>query len=125
MTKPTRARLIGLTSIVFAVLAANALDVRSAVVAVLASAALAAAFQGAAARVSDVPAGRSSAVAAISAALAAFVLVRFPSPWVDLGPFGAGPLTAIAIVVLPAAQIAALVSVSRGAWRTPPSSRQP
>ena len=38
------------------------------------------------------------------------------SPWLDLGPFGAGPITAIAVIVLPIAQLCAVFAVKR--WAT-------
>jgi hypothetical protein len=57
---------------------------------------------------------RAVAVAAICASTTAFLLLRFPSPWVDLGPFGAGPWTALALVVFPITQ--ALATFTVYAW---------
>lgn len=51
---------------------------------------------------------RTAAAAGIACATVAFVLLRFPAPWIDLGPFGAGPATAVAVLLLPATQIAGI-----------------
>lgn len=127
MTKTMRGRLVAVASILVALLVANAFgdtfrlvstgDVRSGALAVVIVAALAATFGAADARMREVGIRRGAAIGALVAALVAFLLLRLPSPWIDLGPFGAGPLTAIAVVLLPLAQIAAVLAVTRWADR--------
>lgn len=73
---------------------------------VASSAALAAMF---AAVASDERARRRhAAAAAVFGAAISYVLLRGPSPWTDLGPFGAGPLTALAVGHLPAVVVTAM-----------------
>lgn len=127
MTKTTRERLAAAVSILLALLVANVLgdtfrlvstgDLRSGVLAVSVVAALAAAFGAALGRLRGVHAGRAAAIGALVASLIAFLLLRFPSPWIDMGPFGAGPLTAIAVFLLPLAQLGAVLAVMRWADR--------
>ena len=126
MTPKMREGLLAAAAITAALLVATLLgdtfrlaglgDLRAGAAAIAAAAALAAVFGAIVARVRDdreTSAGRASVAAALVAALVAFLLLRFPSPWVDLGPFGAGPFTAMALVVLPLAQLAAVLSVTR------------
>lgn len=121
-----RAALVAFVSVIVALLVANALgdsfrllgsgDLRSTALAIVVVGVVGAAYGAAHGRLLDVALGRSAAIAALSAALVAFVLVRLPSPWLDLGPFGAGPITAIAVLVLPIAQLCAVFAVKR--WAT-------
>lgn len=73
--------------------------------------------------------GRAAALGLAVGAATAALLSRAPLGWVSLGPFGAGPLGELAFVVLPAAALLASLGappwISRGASRTPPSSRRP
>ena len=118
---------LALLSILAAVVLANVLadvlgvgrfdGLRGGVVALVASAALGAASGAILARLRSATAGKTAAIAAICAATVTFLLLRVPSPWIDLGPFGAGPLTAVALVVLPIAQIGALLGLRRWAER--------
>lgn len=127
MTGTMRTRLVAIAAVVVAFIVATFVDdafrlasfgaLRGYVVALVAAGAVASAFGVASARVRGTAPGRCVLVAAISAAVVAFLLLRFPSPWVDLGPLGAGPVTAIAIVVLPLAQICAALAVRR--WGEP------
>jgi hypothetical protein len=73
---------------------------------------------------------RRTAIAALAAATITFVLATAKTPWIALGPFGAGPLGELALIVVPLSQLLAVlattsVGVTRGASRTPPSSRPP
>ena len=127
MTKATRARLAAVVSLLVSLLLASAFgdtfrlvgtgDLRSGALAVLVVAFLAAAFGATSARLRELGVARAAAIGALAASLVAFLLLRFPSPWVDLGPFGAGPLTALAVVLLPLAQLAAILAVTRWADR--------
>lgn len=127
MSRAARERLAGFGAIVVALLLANVLgdvlrvphfaDPRSGAIAVLAAALLGAATGAVFARLRAVAIGRTSACGALGAALVAFLLLRAPSPWIDLGPFGAGPLFAVALVLFPLAQLAAVLAVRRWADR--------
>ncbi len=91
------------------------------------------------ARAEDPPNSRlrriRSTLAALFAGTLAFALVRVETPWLSLGPFGAGPIGELALVVLPlSVWIGALAAappgspsapLNPGASRTPPSSRRP
>lgn len=121
-----RAALAAFVSVLVALLVANALgdsfrllgsgNLRSIAFAILVVGMIGAAYGAAHGRLLDIALGRCAAIAALSATLVAFVLVRLPSPWIDLGPFGAGPITAIAVFLLPVAQLAAVFAVKR--WST-------
>ncbi len=73
------------------------------------------------------PASRSFVAGGLYAGVLAAVAATAATPWVSLGAFGAGPLGELALVVVPAAlaMSVALVLATRGASRTPPSSRPP
>lgn len=123
MTMTTRHRLLAVASMFVALFAASACgdafrlasagDVRSGALGVVVVAALGGGFGAASARAREAAVGRAAAVGALSAALVAFLFLRFPSPWLDLGAFGAGPLTALTLVLLPTAQLAAILAVTR------------
>lgn len=123
MTDARRQALVTLGAVVAAIVVANVLgdafrlasfaDVRGAAVAIVIVALLGGAAGAAMARVRRTETGRSAMAGALSAAFVAFLLLRFPSPWIDLGPFGAGSVTTLALVILPLAQIAALFAVRR------------
>ena len=74
---------------------------------------------------------RNALVAAITSSALFVLLVRSPSTWLDLGPFGAGPFTALTVIVVPITVLAgtlsaaAIAAITRGASRTRPSSRPP
>ena len=123
MSARLRERLVVLASLIVAVVVANVLGdvfrlpsfvgLRGGAIAVVVVASLGASGGFAMARVRDTNAARPAVAGAIVAALVAFLALRFQSPWVDLGPFGAGPLTALALVVLPLAQLASIFMVTR------------
>src|SRR5262245_13151909 len=50
---------------------------------------------------------------AVIAGLTTFLLVRAPLPWLDLGPFGAGAIGELAILVAPLAQLLAVIGSVR------------
>ena len=61
---------------------------------------------------------RTATTAGVVAAALSSLLVRAPSPWMDLGPFGAGSITKMPILVLPlsatvAVYVALVVSAAR------------
>jgi hypothetical protein len=123
MTKTTLGRLLAAASVFVAVFAATVLgdafrlvsagDLRGGALAAAVVAALGGAFGAAYARIREAAVGRSAAIGALTAAHAAFLLLRLSSPWIDLGAFGAGPVTAIALVLLPTAQLTAILTVTR------------
>jgi hypothetical protein len=123
MTTTMRSRLLAAASILAAILAATTLgdafrlvsagDLHGGALAALVVAALGGGFGAAHARIREAAVRRSLAIGALTALHAAFLLLRFPSPWVDLGAFGAGPITAVALVLLPTAQLIAIVTVTR------------
>lgn len=127
MTNTMRERLVAVSALLVALLLANAFgdtfrlvgtgDLRSGVLALLSVAALAAVFGAASARMRGVAVGGAAAIGALVASLVAFLLLRMPSPWVDLGPFGAGPLTSLALVLFPLAQLSAILAVTRWSIR--------
>lgn len=130
MTKPARERIALGGSVLLAIVVANILgdvfhlptfaDLRSAVFGVAVAAFLGATCGAALGHLRDGGSGlakRTAATGALSAALSSFLVLRMPSPWIDLGPFGAGPLTALALVVLPVAQCAAIAAARR--WSSP------
>jgi hypothetical protein len=92
-------------------------DLRGGALLVCASAILGAAYAAARLRTTSLAPGRAAGAGAIVASVVAFLLLRFPSPWVDLGPFGAGPLTAVTVVVLPLAVLATVLATT--AWVEP------
>jgi hypothetical protein len=114
---------VELLSILAAIVAANVVhdvlrraivdDVRGASVALLTAALLAGTGAAFSARLRGVRVGRAAGIALVSSATVVLLLVRMPSPWIDLGPFGAGPLTRISLIVLPVAQIAAVLALRR------------
>ena len=122
-TDDRRQRLVVVASVVVAVVVANVVgdafrlasfaDLRGALVAVAIVAALGAGGGAALARVSRRDLRRAATTGALSAALVAFLVLRIPSPWIDLGPFGAGALTTLALVVLPLAQAVSILAVRR------------
>lgn len=70
---------------------------------------------------------RPIAIAVVYAVATTIVLAIGRTPWIALGPFGAGPVGELALVVVPASVLLALgaAATTRGASRTPPSSRPP